>query len=824
VVCQASNYSTSGVTFSVTDSAGDNYAADNATPYSWAVGNTLTYTQVFHFLLSASITSVTLNVSPNAQYPAILCSSYVGANSPYALDVIGYSGTVSNGTVTVSLSPTQNNDGVFCGAQARNEFSISTGSGFATGSTYLTQYLNQLSNDPTPGQVAWTAGTSSTTAGMACLAFASTPNGPINVTINGTAGGLTFNGIGGADGGSSARLLQDYPSAQQQQILDYLFKPNYGAALQTLKLEIGSDADSTDGAWPSYDRTGSESVITRGHSGWLVQQAKARNPNIKLYGLTWGAPGWVASGGAIAGCSNPYYSTNTINYLVGWIQAMEATYGYNIDYIGIWNETATCNAWTKALYSALQTAGLSSTQIVADDNVSGIADWGVASNMVSDPVLKADVLAVGQHYMVTAGGSEGGNYPTAAALSLNKPLWDTEEGAWQYGSMTTWNAAASIAHQFNANYIQGSITSTNIWALFTGYYNTFPLPNAGLLTANTPWSGNYSIIPAIWTTAHTTQFVQPGWRYLNPACSYIYSALNGSYVTLTDGTDYSIVLETSSAAAPQTFNFTVNGGLSAGTVFVWESTPAAQMMQQPNITPSGGAFSLTAQPGAIYTLTTTTGQSKGSATPPPAAAFPFPYADNFQSYSAGANPRYLSDVLGSFEIANCAPGRVGNCLQQAVLTPPIAWTGAGAGITPITILGDSTWANYIVSSDVWLGASGIVSIYGRIASQPEKAIAAGYSFNVADSGAWSLAAGASAIASGTLASFGTNTWHTLQLRFNGATITASVDGNQVTSVTNAAYSAGQAGLGVGTFVNAEYYNLQICSLSGCLPDRRPVHH
>ena len=27
-----------------------------------------------------------------------------------------------------------------------------------------------------------------------------------------------------------------------------------------------------------------------------MEQAKARNPNIKLYGLAWGAPGWIGNG------------------------------------------------------------------------------------------------------------------------------------------------------------------------------------------------------------------------------------------------------------------------------------------------------------------------------------------------------------------------------------------------------------------------------------------------------------------------------------------------------------------------------------------------
>ena len=49
-----------------------------------------------------------------------------------------------------------------------------------------------------------------------------------------------FDGIGGLSGGGGcSRLLKDYPAEQQSQILDILFKPEFGASLQILKVEIG---------------------------------------------------------------------------------------------------------------------------------------------------------------------------------------------------------------------------------------------------------------------------------------------------------------------------------------------------------------------------------------------------------------------------------------------------------------------------------------------------------------------------------------------------------------------------------------------------------
>lgn len=47
--------------------------------------------------------------------------------------------------------------------------------------------------------------------------------------------------------GATTRLLIDYPTQQRDEVLDYLFKPNFGASLHVLKVEIGGDSQSTDG-------------------------------------------------------------------------------------------------------------------------------------------------------------------------------------------------------------------------------------------------------------------------------------------------------------------------------------------------------------------------------------------------------------------------------------------------------------------------------------------------------------------------------------------------------------------------------------------------
>src|SRR5437868_2632774 len=108
------------------------------------------------------------------------------------------------------------------------------------------------------------------------------PRRLLAVTVSGSDTGRIFDGVG-ALSNSSSRLLYDYPEPQRSQILDYMFKPNYGASLQILKVEIGGDTNSTDVAEPSHMRSPTDLDFTRGWEWWVIGQAKARNPDIKLY-------------------------------------------------------------------------------------------------------------------------------------------------------------------------------------------------------------------------------------------------------------------------------------------------------------------------------------------------------------------------------------------------------------------------------------------------------------------------------------------------------------------------------------------------------------
>ena len=67
------------------------------------------------------------------------------------------------------------------------------------------------------------------------------------VNVNADTRGRVFYGIGGVTSNGMTKLLKEYPKEQREDILDLLFLPQYGAGMQVLKVEIGSDANGTCG-------------------------------------------------------------------------------------------------------------------------------------------------------------------------------------------------------------------------------------------------------------------------------------------------------------------------------------------------------------------------------------------------------------------------------------------------------------------------------------------------------------------------------------------------------------------------------------------------
>jgi galactosylceramidase len=656
-----------------------------------------------------------------------------------------------------------------------------------------------------------------------------------SVTVSRNSPGRVFEGIGALSAGASSRLLIDYPEPARSAVLDYLFKPDFGASLQQLKVEIGGDVNSTDGTEPAHARTREEfresgpERFNRGYEWWLMKEAKRRNPKIKLDVLQWGAPPWIGEEevkridpkrrlrGARDFTTDPegktvvrkelgdrefrFLSRDNAEFIADFIQGAKKHHGLEIDFCGVWNEVTYEPDWIKLLRRTLDAKGLSSVKIVAAD-IASKHRWEIARDLLEDAELAKAVHAIGAHYPDFQS--------TPESLRTGKPLYASED----LSTRGDWESAVKYARAFNRNYIEGRMTKTIFWSLIASYYDYLDFAGCGPMRAVTPWSGNYEVQPAIWAIAHTTQFAKPGWRYLDKACGL--TPAGGSYVSLLspDGNDFSMILETGNSKKAERIDVALEPQLAGKSLSLWRSTKSKQFERLPDLRVGKGAVVLDLEPGAIYSLTTTTGQCKGEAPVPSPSPFPLPYAENFDQGIPGTQARYFSDQDGSFEITR-RPDGSGNYLKQVVTRKGIPWLRRF--LHPYTLIGPGGLKDFEISCDVMVPEQGSVGLGGCIVKSKAD-LAPGYWFEIGTDNRWKLMVyeevlknpKVKVLAEGS-ATFAKGHWHRIALRFQGGMISAFIDGREAASLKDTLYREGACGLMSG-WNTACYENFWIMPL------------
>lgn len=649
------------------------------------------------------------------------------------------------------------------------------------------------------------------------------------ITLDGKAGGKRFDGIGIVNGGGGTSvLLKDYPEPQRSQILDLVFKPKFGASVSALLVEIPGDGNSTQGSMPSHMRTRDDLDYTRGYTWWILREAKKRNPNLSLDAAAWSAPGWIGNGN--------FWSQDAADYYVKWLQGLRDVHGLELDALGCRNEKGVSFEFAKMLRATLDANGFDKIKIHAFDNWPK-NKFDFVKQMLADKEARDAIDIIGAHILYGKTG-HASKEVQAMAAQMGKPIWNTEDHVYLKG----FDCTIGIVECFNDNFIHSGATKIVNWYDIAGVYPMEPYSeDPATVLAHSPWSGHYHVREALWGYAHYGQFTEVGWEYLNGGCGQLTGG--GSFVTLkSPRKDYSIILETKGAAAPQQIRFEVGGGLSPRELCVWRSNAREQFVQQAPIKPVNGAFTLTLDPESIYSLSTTTGQRKGAFAGIPAAKpFPFPYREDFESYQKpgqwGHLPRYFADIEEVFELADRPDGN-GRALRQVIPATTISWAPPWR---PYTILGDEAWQDYEVSTGVYLNPGDTAGIMGRVnhVGTGYGTIPKGYFLQLSHDGRCDLVVvrgkkdkkklvgdaeqqallkklkddgegGEKILSAVRLPNIRPGRWHTLTLRFEGTTLTGLVDGREVLKATDELYSHGMAGLLArvhdGTKLSTPYYD------------------
>lgn len=645
--------------------------------------------------------------------------------------------------------------------------------------------------------------------------------------------GKRFDGIGAVNGGGATSvLLKDYPELQRSQIMDMVYKPMFGASVSALLVEIPGDGNSTQGSMPSHSHWRGDANFQRGYIWRVLREAKARNPRLSLDATAWSAPAWVGS----------FWSQDMANYYVDWLSGLREVHGLELDAIGCHNEKGCNYDFAKHLRRTMNERGFAGVKLHAFDNWGG-GKMDFLKDMQTDEELREAIDVVSAHTFseipLTA-------EQRAMAEGMGKPIWNSEDHFYFPGFV----ALISIVKGFNENYIVSGATKVINWYDIAGVYPMEPYSrDPAMLLAREPWSGHYSVREALWGYAHYGQFTQIGWRYVDDGCLKLNDG--GSMVTLRnpDTGDYSIILETKGAKGEQAVKFKVAKGLKKGKLCVWYSDKNQQFVRLEDITPKGGSFNLKLKPDAVYSISTLTGQQKGSFADIPASKpFPIPYEDDFehcqQPVDYGYLPHYTADIIGCFELME-RPDHQGQCIRQTVGEHTLSWAPEWHHYT---ILGDSAWTDYEVSADVWLNPGDEAAVMGRLCDVGSGygVWPKGYYLKLDERGRCTLVlscgkpnpkeiigdkeqqalilarkdvevGGEYTLAETRVEGVRACRWHNLRLRFEGDTVMGYVDGSEVIRTTSGHYAHGMAGLMApmhDRYVSTPYFdNLRITPFS-----------
>lgn len=595
---------------------------------------------------------------------------------------------------------------------------------------------------------------------------------------------MRWRGTGMVSANNSSRLMLDYKAQSPDsywKIMELTFGKS-GLCVSHLKVEMGSDVNSSSGTEPCVMRSAEEKPdITRGAGFQLAADAKKINPNLTLDMLWWSEPRWVSESENVFEARYEWYKRTLI--------AAYETYGLKFDYVSaVQNERGADLEWVKYLAASLRGEkncpyDFSKIKIVGGEEV---CTWNFADNMLQDSELMEVVDVIGSHY--TSRSTENAQ---VIANEKGKELWFSEasspmayaEGVRRFNKsgLSGINGALDIANRVIAMYPQGKMTLHEYQPVISAYYDGVCYCHKSLVTAYKPWNGNFILENGFYTALHFSQFIPKGWRFIKNACfcdgiaggdGHAMVDAKFSYLTTVspDFKDYSIVI-TNTLQQPIKYTFTVNGvNTENKPLNVWETRGESDMSKpfDSNFFVKKGIistttsdkltkFDITIQPMSIVTISTLEPKFTKPIQNSSNDIFALPYRDDFRysdkpanfPHDRGGAPLYTTDQGGAFEVEN------GALVQQ--ITQEMRANEWGYTPEPTTTLGDDRWFDYSVSADVEFASSDAPeSNYVGIGLRHILACDAmsGYSLRLYESKNWKLMYDDSIIASGSVSSFG----------------------------------------------------------------------
>ncbi len=548
-----------------------------------------------------------------------------------------------------------------------------------------------------------------------------------------------FRGFGMVSANNSSRLLLDYKIDHPKRywkIMRLIFGEN-GLNIRHLKVELGSDINSSSGTEPCVKRYREEKAqVRRGAAFILAADAKKINPDLTLDMLYWSEPKWVSDANVEADRYEARYK-----WFKDTLNAAYKELGLKFDCISPnRNERELEPEWIKYCSKKLKEEtdclyDFSKIKIVAADEE---GNWRIADLMLEDEELLSAVDIIGSHY--TSHCSENirimsDKYEKEIWFSEGCPPMSYSKGTSRFdgSGLSGINGVLDIADRIIAMYPCGCMTMYEFQPVAAAYYDGVTFGYKQLISAKEPWSGCYGLESGFYMALHFSLFIKQDWAFADSACicdgekggdghALINTVKSCMAAYDTETGDYSAVI-CNSENIEKVYEINISGLEKSKTALeIWETRGCKQSAFEENIafdenyfkkigeiTPiksdNGYSFCVNVKPYSLVTLSTLRVKapklkSIGS------KILSLPYCDDFNCSDKrldmfSGTPKYTTDQGGAFEITDFN----GKMALTQIITPDTKAEEWGATPLPVTSFGDDRWFNYSVSAKTLLAPS-----------------------------------------------------------------------------------------------------------------------
>lgn len=631
---------------------------------------------------------------------------------------------------------------------------------------------------------------SSLLSGTVCSAENAVSMAPVYIDIDGRTAiddeNKSWQGLSASLTGGTAQLLLDYKTDSPdsyEELLELLFGEN-GAGITSVKAEIGCDINSFAGTEPAVSRDNRSFPDVSASPSWqTAADAKRICPSLTVEMIRTGDPKYVTDEFAK---SEEAGMKARFDWYMSCLDAVYEKFGIVPDIICADAEESVKSDFDWIIYLSESLKNVQSREYSCTDIKISAVQYPESSSLTDE--MNGDPRLM--HAVDIIDYCDSGEYGINEEILANeygKEIRCTEGGvpaeASEYseslGSGSVMDTAANMISAFSSQ-----MTSYEFKPAVSAYYSGMKYFPCGLIGADTPWNGSFSVGSGLYAAAQFTAFAENGWQFVESACG-------STYMTLTspeNGDSSTVIVNNSPSERVCTIRRAYISTM-AKPLNIWQTADGHRLKHLGTAENdfSGGSYisELTVPPYSITTLTTSGSSPEITVGENDSHVLALPYADSFDysdeyMYMHGGSAKYSCTESGAFLSEN------GRLIQQVTADSKPAENGSVSVPDPVLTLGDINWHDYSVSAKVSL-ADESSDNYAGIGLRSNSSASygglshSGYILRINGGGTWNVLDGSDVIGGGKIKDYASGSDNTLKISAEGRLITAYINGEQVFS-------------------------------------------